>query len=65
MFDFDWVTPHEPWNDPIFDDICIDDEFVLLYVPEAEFLEWSEACLFARERDYEAAQRLEGDFING
>jgi hypothetical protein len=33
-------------------------EMILNYVPEAEYMDLSEAWLLARERDWEAAQAL-------
>lgn len=55
---FDWTneTPHVGPLIPT----SIDDqiEMILTYVPEAEYMDLSEAWLLARERDWEAAQAV-------
>ena len=43
----------------------VDVEFVLAYVPEAEYLSWEDAVHLADERDSEAAYALERSVLDG
>lgn len=63
MFDFDWQEPddfvvrYEPEDDYKI-------QMVLTYVPEAEYLDFTEAYMLARTRDLAAAEQLEMDVEN-
>ncbi len=41
------------------------EEFVLAYVPEADFLPWEDAVILAVERDRDAADELERSVLYG
>ncbi len=44
------------------DDYWVDEDLLLVYVPEAEYLNWNEVMELALERSARAGEELEHDF---